>query len=381
MELYLNILSALMLIVGVYSLAATLLNIRHFRKLGRAGNETEGPLVSVVIPARNEEDNLPRLLNSLIAQTYRNIEILVINDQSEDRTEAIIREYEKKDSRVHGYCTAPGKKLNQNGKINALLQVLPHVSGEYILATDADTEHAPDCIAHSYAVMHRNGLDIISGFPKEICPSYMGLVSISAMMLTNIMIPHFIVYRFPIPSAAFAIGQFIMMRTDAYRESGGYTAISGTICDDVGIVRLFVRKKKKYAFISISEYVSCHMYGSAREAFRGIERSIAGVFPPKVSTMIPVLLLVILILHLALSPIMTIVFAAVLGPVPELIPLIAGWLLLYIAWYIGCRAASWRKRISTVCFLTLLVTAIMYIHGLYKELSGKGFEWKGRKIR
>ena len=380
MELYLNILSALMLIVGVYSLAATLLNIRHFRKLGRAGNETEGPLVSVVIPARNEEDNLPRLLDSLIAQTYRNIEILVINDQSEDRTEAIIREYEKKDSRVHGYCTAPGKRLNQNGKINALLQVLPHVRGEYILATDADTEHAPDCIAHSYAVMHRNGLDIISGFPKEICPSYMGLVSISAMMLTNIMIPHFIVYRFPIPSAAFAIGQFIMMRTDAYRESGGYTAISGTICDDVGIVRLFVRKKKKYAFISISEYVSCHMYGSAREAFRGIERSIAGIFPPKAISFIPILCLVTILVHIALSPAAVIALFVLEGFSSAFGAMLVGVLSFFISWYLACRKAGWRKLISIAAPLTIIQICVMYIHGLYNRFTGKGFIWKGRKI-
>ena len=257
---------------------------------------------------------------------------------------------------------------------------LSFVNPNELFRTNADTYHASSCVAHAYSVMKEHDLDIISGFPTELCPSFAGTVNISAMMLTNTLIPHFFVYHFPLPSATFAIGQFIMMRRSAYEETGGYSRIRGHM-DDVGIARLFVRERKSFAFISISEYVACYMYTNAHDAFAGIERSIAGVFPPKVSTMFPVLLLVLLILHLALSPIMTIVFAAVLGPVPELIPLIAGWLLLYIAWYIGCRAASWRKRISTVCFLTLLVTAIMYIHGLYKELSGKGFEWKGRKIR
>ena len=381
MALYLQIFSVIMLIVGIYAMAATLLNLRHFKKLGNVKDETEGPLISIVIPARNEEASIGRLLDSLIRQSYRNIEILVINDQSSDRTGEIIAEYEHKDSRIHAYSTEKGKKLNANGKINALLQLIPHVRGEYIIATDADTEHGRDCVAHAYSIMKTHGLDIISGFPTEKCPSFWGLVSTSAMMLTDILIPHFLVYRFPIPSAAFAIGQFIMMRKSAYDESGGYSAIKGTICDDVGIVRLFVRKKKRYAFVSISDYVVCHMYSGGREAFAGIERSIAGVFPPKAATLPIMFILVVALLHLALSPFLSILFLFVLGPVPPLWVLVAGWALFFIAWYIGCRAANWRKRISTAGWLTLIEIAAMYVHGLYKELSGKGFEWKGRNVK
>ncbi len=381
MELYLRIFAPIMLFIGIYAIVTTLLNLRHFRKLGNVEDKTEGPLISIVIPARNEEATLGRLLDSLIKQTYSNIEILVINDQSSDRTGDIIEEYVRKDPRIHGYSTDKEKKLNNNGKINALLQLIPHATGEYIITTDADTEHSTDCVAHAYSVISGHNLDIISGFPTEKCPSFWGLVSISAMMFTDILIPHFLVYRFPIPSASFAIGQFIMMKRESYIDCGGYSAIKGTICDDVGIVRLFVRKKKRYAFISIANYVTCHMYGSAKEAFLGIERSIAGVFPPKV-TIIPItILLAIAVLHLGLSPILALLFLAFNGAVPEFWILLAGIAFFFIAWYIGCRAANWRKRISTAGSLTLIEIAAMYIHGLYKELSGKGFEWKGRNVK
>ena len=309
MQTYLLIYACAVAALGIYALLTTIFNLRFFRRMASVPRQKDEPLISVVIPARNEEENLDNLLSSICAQSYRNIEILVIDDQSSDRTGEIIKEYEERDGRVRGFRTDAALRLNQNGKINALLQVLPHVRGEYILATDADTEHAPDCIAHSYAVMHRNGLDIISGFPKEICPSYMGLVSISAMMLTNIMIPHFIVYRFPIPSAAFAIGQFIMMRRGAYEETGGYESIKGEICDDIGIVRLFVKKGKHYAFIDLSKYSSCLMYRTGKESFKGIERSISGVFPPRLCYVPPVTILVILLLHIALSPLASILAA------------------------------------------------------------------------
>ncbi len=380
MEGYLALFSAVMFIIGVYSFIATLLNLRHFRKLGNVKDETDGPLISVIIPARNEENSLGRLLESMIGQSYRNLEILVINDQSTDRTGEIIAEYARKDPRIRGFESDPGIKLHSNGKINALLQLIPHAEGEYLIATDADTEHAPDCVTHAYSIMKKNDLDIISGFPTEICPSFMGTVNISAMMFTNIMIPHFLVYHFPIPSASFAIGQFIMMKRSAYEETGGYMSIRGTICDDVGIVRLFVRKKKHFAFVSISDYLKCYMYGTAKEAFRGIERSIAGVFPPRPATIIPILLIVIIILHMALSPLLSLLFLFLLGLSPSLLVLIAGWALLFLSWYIGCRAANWRKRISIACPLALFQIAMMYLHGLYKQLSGEGFIWKGRKV-
>ena len=157
-------------------------------------------------------------------------------------------------------------------------------------------------------------------------------------------------------------------------------SIRGTICDDVGIVRLFVRKKKHFAFVSISDYLKCYMYGTAKEAFRGIERSIAGVFPPRPATIIPILLIVIIILHMALSPLLSLLFLFLLGLSPSLLVLIAGWALLFLSWYIGCRAANWRKRISIACPLALFQIAMMYLHGLYKQLSGEGFIWKGRKV-
>ncbi len=379
MGVYLSIYAALILIIGIYAMLTTLLNIRHFNKLGRVKDSVEGPLISVIIPARDEEESIGRVLESLERQTYRNIEILVINDQSSDRTEEIIKEHIKADPRIKYFETDCTRKLHANGKINALLQLMPRVNGEYILATDADTYHASECIAHAYSIMKAHDLDIISGFPTELCPSFAGTVNISAMMLTNTLIPHFFVYHFPLPSATFAIGQFIMMRKKAYDETGGYTKIKGHM-DDVGIARLFVRNRKSFAFISISKYVACYMYTNASDAFRGIERSIAGVFPPKAISFIPIFALVAILIHIALSPIAAVLLFAFQGFSCLFHIMLTGVLLFFISWYIACRKAGWRKLISIAAPLTLVQICNMYIHGLYNRFTGKGFVWKGRKI-
>ena len=379
MSTYLAIYAALMAIIGIYAMLTTLLNLRHFRKLGNVKDHTEGPLISIIIPARDEEASIGRLLDSLSKQTYRNIEILVMNDQSSDRTREIVLEHRKDDPRIRCYDSDTEKKLHSNGKINALLQLIPHAKGEYILATDADTYHASDCIAHAYSIMKDHDLDIISGFPTELCPSFAGTVNISAMMLTNTLIPHFLVYHIPLPSATFAIGQFIMMRRSAYEETGGYSRIKGHM-DDVGIARLFVRERKSFAFVSISEYVACYMYTNAHDAFAGIERSIAGIFPPKAISILPIAAVIILLLHIAFSPIAAIAEILALGLSRTSMLMLIGVLMFFVSWYLACRKAGWRKLISISAPLSLIQICTMYIHGLYNRLTGKGFIWKGRKI-
>ena len=379
MSTYLAIYAMLMAVIGIYAMLTTLLNLRHFRKLGNVKDHTDGPLISIIIPARDEEASIGRLLDSLSKQTYRNIEILVMNDQSSDRTREIVLEHEKTDQRIRCYDSEAGRNLHSNGKINALLQLIPHAKGEYILATDADTYHASDCIAHAYSIMKEHDLDIISGFPTELCPSFAGTVNISAMMLTNTLIPHFLVYHIPLPSATFAIGQFIMMRRSAYEETGGYSRIRGHM-DDVGIARLFVRERKSFAFISISEYVACYMYTNAHDAFAGIERSIAGIFPPKIVSILPIAAVIILLLHIAFSPIAAIAEFLALGPTRTSLTMILGVCLFFVSWYLACRKAGWRKLISISAPLSLIQICTMYVHGLYNRLTGKGFIWKGRKI-
>ena len=78
MDIWLGIYASLMMILGVYAIVNITLNLLYFKKLDRVEDRNDGPLISVVIPARNEEGNIGKLLDSMLAQDYQNLEILVI---------------------------------------------------------------------------------------------------------------------------------------------------------------------------------------------------------------------------------------------------------------------------------------------------------------
>lgn len=381
MIILLKVLSLITLIFGLWTIFCSIGNYIYFKALnnkGRKHNLKEKPLVSIIIPARNEEKNLSQLLSSLMKQDYENIEILVIDDKSEDKTWEIIEKYSEKDKRIKGYKTDDAI-LSKRGKINALLHLIPHANGEYYLFTDADTIHSPSSISLSLKTMKEKNLDIFSGFPAEYSETYLSSVITSSMSISNSFLPHFILNNISFYPLSIGIGQFIMVKSEAYKDCGGYEKVKDEICDDLSIIKLFIKSGKKYAFTSLSDRVSCKMYNSAKEAFLGLERSIAGVFPSNIFFFIVLILVVLLLLSVFFSPLGTPLFLFN-SLYHELVLLLLGYAFIILSWFLACILTKFPLLVSLSSPLAILFTSSMYIDGLYKKMRGKGFIWKGRKV-
>ena len=381
MQIYLTAYAIFLAAFGFYTLFMSIANIIHFRNIEKKAElHEDGELVSVVIPARNEENNLPRLMDSLLKQSYRNMEILVIDDASTDRTWEILQGYAAKDPRVRIFQSDPAVKKARNGKINALLQLIVHAKGEYLYATDADTEHGRDAVSFAYSVMKDRNLDIVSGFPKEKCESYLGSVNMSAMILTLTCIPHFLARFFSIPAFSVAIGQFIMMKKSSYDEVGGYDSIKDRTCDDMSISNRFVKLGKKYHFIPVADHISCNMYAERKQAFNGIARSVNGAVPMSFAAIPIVALILILFFHIVAAPLFSICYPLWGAYFLQMELITFGWVAFYAAWYIACTECRLDAKVALSCPIAIFQTAMMYIYGLNIKLRGKNFIWKGRQI-
>ena len=381
MSIYLMILGICLFIMGMIALVFGAANLIHFHLVKkRVKPLTDGEKVSVVIPARNEEANLPQLLDSFTKQTYKNYEVVIIDDASTDRTWEIIESYMKKDSRIHGYKTDPNRRLAKSGKINALLQAIEHATGDYLYCTDADTIHKPDAISFGYAIMKKKNLDIISGFPTEKCKSFIGSISMSSMLLSFIYVPHFMARFHNIPLFTVAIGQFIMMKKSTYDEIGGYTAVGTMTCDDMAIAKHFVKCGKKYHLVPISDHVTCNMYTARKDAFYGIARSIGALITTQWYVLILIAFILLAFLQIVLSPIMILIPALWHINMTAMLLMTIGIVVLNVIWGLCALEMGFPLKVACSCIAAFWQIGHMYLYGLVLKIRGKKFIWKGRAV-
>ena len=370
--------------IGVYTFLLSSFNVSYLKKSRRVKNlKEDGAKVSVLIPARNEEKKLAHLLDSLVKQSYKNYEILIVDDNSTDSTWKIIEEYMSKyPNLIKGYHGKEKHEKVLNGKTYALSQIEHVATGEFILATDADTRHHYNSISFAVSRMEESSLDMLSGFPKECSSSFMANILTSAMNFVPVIyIPFPIAARFPNKYFTIANGQFIMMRRAALNELGGYEAIDTELVDDVNLAKYFVNNKKKYAFTAISQVVECDMYDNKSDAFHGISRSIGGIFPATRLAIIPLSLVVIILLSLSISPFFAIALLFISKALlVESSLMIAGAILFTIAWYRCAKMQRFSSSVSLSWPLTIVMICIMYLYSYFVRRSGKSFKWKGREV-
>lgn len=226
------------------------------------------PLVSVLVPARNEERRLPACLASLRAQARTSLEILVIDDASEDRTAEIVREAAREDARVR-YLRVEGPPPGWTGKGFALARGVEHARGAWLLFTDADTLHAPDSVARALGFAQARGLDLLSLVSRQIVEGFWerAIQPVVFGLLDRWYPLHAV--NDPASPVAAANGIFILVRREAYEAVGGHRRAGREILEDVALARAMKGSGRRIAFADGTALVAARMYSSLPEIRRG----------------------------------------------------------------------------------------------------------------
>ena len=189
------------------------------------------PKVSIILPARNEEEYIGKCLDSLTKQNYENYEIIVIDDSSEDATGKIILEYSKKYSNIIPVSARP-KPEGWMGKNWACMEGYQKASGELLLFTDADTKHAENVI--SLAVSHLNSfnLDALSSIPKMLTFDFW--TNITLPMISTFLHTRFSALNVNNPSkkTGYFFGSFFILKKKTYQEIGMHEGVKQEIIED-----------------------------------------------------------------------------------------------------------------------------------------------------
>ncbi|MEM7474534.1 MAG: glycosyltransferase family 2 protein [Planctomycetota bacterium] len=228
------------------------------------------PGVSVLIPARNEELGLAETLSHVLANQDSSIEVIVLDDHSEDRTAAIVEELAAKDSRLR---LERSKDLPEgwNGKQHACWQLAEHANHNLLLFLDADVHISKDCIDKMTQQIEQTQVDLLSGFPRQ------ELGSLSECMLIPMMYYVLLGYL-PLdqmrakkdPQFGAGCGQMFLARRKAYFESDGHQAIHGSRHDGLKLPRSFRSAGFSTDLIDASDLASVRMYEGWKQVRIGL---------------------------------------------------------------------------------------------------------------
>jgi chlorobactene glucosyltransferase len=247
------------------------LNLRHLRRPQVNAKLPEPvPLVSILVPARNEETNISSCLKSLSCQDYPNMEILVLDDNSTDGTARIVEQIADVNNRIqllHGEPLPEGWA----GKPFACYQLAREARGSWLLFVDADTTHAPQMLRSIISLALELKPSLLSGFPRQIARALPQKIAIPVIYFVILSwLPLWYIQRSEKPRPSLAIGQFLLFRAEDYRRMGGHQVVKSRILEDVWLGIEITRRGGRHIAVDLSNVVSCDMYqnfGVMREGF------------------------------------------------------------------------------------------------------------------
>lgn len=230
------------------------------------------PLVSIMVPARNEADQIERCVRSLLAQDYPNFEVLVVDDRSEDETADIVERLAKADQRLR-LIRINSLPTGWTGKTNALHVCQQSARGEWLLFVDADTQHDRRCVKTVIGESLNNRLDLLSLLPalreesfwERVAQPFLGACLMMLFPPSRINNPN-------CRDGGFANGQFILIRRDAYQEIGGHAAVRDKFVEDIHLGRRVREQGLRSQIVDGAALTTVRMYASLDEIRRGWSR-------------------------------------------------------------------------------------------------------------
>ncbi len=318
------------------------------------------PSLSIIIPARNEAENLQRLLPSLQALSYPGqVEIIVVDDNSEDETAVVAKNQ-------HVNLLSLGTlQPGWYGKPNACHQGAQIAQGDWLLFTDADTLHQPDGPAQVVGYAVENDLDGLSLWLEQETRGMtdrLALTAAFAGLFAGLPKKH-----------THLNGQYILLRRDVYEASCGFAAVQQEALEDVALGHHLQKSGYKVPILQGGNIAAVRMYANDRQMWHGMSRLNADSLR---WSGLSALLTVIFITAL-MSPLLTI--AGVLGGRLR-------WPWIPVTW--GTAVASiwpWSRRYGSgwlACLVPLgaLFVQLAGVWGLISRIVGRGIPWKGRTV-
>ncbi|WP_207424667.1 glycosyltransferase [Desertivirga brevis] len=325
-------------------------------------------LVSILIPARNEEEDIITLLKSIKLQDYENYEVIILDDNSEDDTYTICERFCEKNK---NFRVIKGQELPEGwlGKNFACHQLASQAKGKYLLFLDADELIKDGLINNSIHRMKLGRLALLSLFTNQQMETVGERLVVPLMhfILLN-SLPLRLVKLSKKTSLAAASGQFMFFDAAVYHKHSWHAQVKSNVVEDVEIIKLVKAYQYNTESLLGNGYIYCRMYKSYGEAIQGFSKNLLAGFNNNIAGLICYLLLVII------GPIFIALYLDV--------QLLFFAITLIILSRIMISLASGQNAFLNIILhpLQMISFVIIAILSIKKNLSSE-ISWKGRIIK
>lgn len=332
--------------------------------------------ITVIVPARNEEEDIAACLRSLVAQENVKLRIIAVNDHSADQTPRLMDEV----AAAHPCVTVihnPPLRSGWLGKHNAMQTALEQVETEYLLFTDADVIFQPSCLSLAIAELEAKQLDFLSIYPQfqfvTFCETMLVPIYVAGAAL--LLSPRVVDPRSP---QAMAVGAFILVRTKSIRAIGGFEELKAEILDDVALARAFKRHGFSIGLRSAPDLLRVRFFKSNRDAFWGVTKHLLGIVQGCI-WIAPLLAVAPLIMYGVLLT--GLIYGLWIGDTLLACLAFATLAIHYVSFFLTARSNSFSPW-KALAFPAMSVQfAFSCGCAIYLFLIQGSFQWRGRQHR
>lgn len=251
-------------------------------------------MVSILIPARNEEHDILKLLNSIQQQDHQNFEVIILDDNSEDDTFKVVNSFCAKHSKFE---IIKGKPLPKGwlGKNFACHQLAEAANGKWLLFLDADEEIKDGLINNALYRMYLGKLSLLSLFTNQVTISIgeKTVVPLMHFLLLNLL-PLRLVKLTKIPAFSAASGQFMLFNKHHYKQFNWHQSVKQKVVEDIEIMRKVKQNGLNGEALLANGFIYCRMYKSYNDSLKGFSKNILAGFNNSIIGLLMYILLVVL---------------------------------------------------------------------------------------
>jgi chlorobactene glucosyltransferase len=234
-------------------------------------------MVSIIVPARNEAENITMCLRTLLTSRYPNWEIIVVDDSSVDGTADIVRLIADTSEGQVTLVEGAALPADWMGKSWACWQGYSAAKGDILLFTDADTRHNSRLLGHAVAALQKEKADLLTLLPRQIMEGFWERVVLPHVFVAILVRFHNVtrIAQARQPRDVIANGQYLMFPRASYEAIGGHESVRRNVVEDLKLAQIMVEKGRMVFAAHAEDMMETRMYRSLKGIIEGWSKNLA----------------------------------------------------------------------------------------------------------